>query len=269
MKEIPTETHDIVLSSLPQSSWKQYETGLKKWWFFCADKGLDPYRPGIPGTLLFLTDEFNKGGSYGTLNSYRSTLALLAGPDLAKNYIIKRFFNGISKERPAKPRYDLTWDPKIVLDHYRELPKSYELPVKDLSQKLITMLALITGHRLQTFSLIKTENIRFQNDKVEIKIPSRIKTSGLNKEQPVLTIPWYKKEEKICVASALKAYLEKTRSLREGVENLFISLNPPFEPVSSQTLSRWVRGVLAKCKIDTSIFSGYSTRHASTSAAKR
>ena len=45
----------------------------------------------------------------------------------------------------------LTWDPKIVLDHYRKLPKSYELLVKDLSQKLIMMLGLITGHRLQTF----------------------------------------------------------------------------------------------------------------------
>ena len=156
-----------------------------------------------------------------------------------------------------------------MLDHYHKLPNSYELPVKGLSQKLVTMLALITGHRLQTFSLIKTENIMFQNDKVEIKIPARIKTSGLNKEQPVLTIPWYKKEEKICVASALKAYLEKTRSLQRGVENLFISLNLPFEQVSSQTLSRWVKGILEKCKIETSIFYGYSTRHVSTSAANR
>ena len=31
----------------------------------------------------------------------------------------------------------------------------------------------------------------------------------------------------------------------------------------------WVRGVLEKCKIDTSIFSAYSTHHASTSASKR
>ena len=60
-----------------------------------------------------------------------------------------------------------------MLDHYRELPKSYELPVKDLSQKL----ALITEHRMQTFSLIKTVNIRFQNDNVEIKILALIRNN--------------------------------------------------------------------------------------------
>ena len=76
-------------------------TGLKKWWFFCADKDLDPFRPEVPGTLLFLIDEFNNGGSYLTLNSYRLVLVLFAGPDLAKNYIVKRLFNGISNKRPA------------------------------------------------------------------------------------------------------------------------------------------------------------------------
>ena len=50
---------------------------------------------------------------------------------------------------------------------------------------------------------------------------------------------------------------------------MFISLNPLFEPVSSQTLSRWVRSVFEKCKIDTGIFSGYLTRHALTSSAMR
>ena len=50
----------------------------------------------------------------------------------------------------------------------------------------------------------------------------------------------------------------------------YLSHPPPlFELVSSRTLSRWVRSVLEKCKIDTSIFSGYLTRHTSTSAAKR
>ena len=185
----------------------------------------------MPGTLLFLTDEFNKGGSYGTLNSYRLTLALLAGPGLAKNYIIKRFLNGISKERPAKPRYNLTWDPKIVLDHYRQLPKSYELPVKGLSQKLITMLALISGHRLQTFSLIKTKYIRLQNDKVEIRIPAKIKTSGLNKKQPVLTILWCKKEKRFASPQLSKLTLKKPDPYGGALKTCsYLSLPPPPPP---------------------------------------
>ena len=65
MKGIPTETHNIVLPSLAQSSWKQYKTGFEKWWLFCTDKGFDPFRPEVPGRLLFLTDEFKKGGFMG------------------------------------------------------------------------------------------------------------------------------------------------------------------------------------------------------------
>lgn len=43
----------------------------------------------------------------------------------------------------------------------------------------------------------------------------------------------------------------------------------PFGSVSAQTLSRWIKFVLGKSGLDTSIFTAHSTRHASTSAASR
>lgn len=43
----------------------------------------------------------------------------------------------------------------------------------------------------------------------------------------------------------------------------------PFRKTSTQTLSHWVKDVLKESGIDTLVFSAHSTRHASTSAAKR
>ena len=50
-------------------------------------------------------------------------------------------------------------------------------------------------------------------------------------------------------------------------EFLFLAVRKPFVSVGAQTLSRWIKLTLAKAGIDIKVFSGHSTRHASTSAA--
>lgn len=53
--------------------------------------------------------------------------------------------------------------------------------MKLLSGKLATLLALATGHRVQTLSLVKIENIKLTKEGAEIKIPDNIKTSQRGK----------------------------------------------------------------------------------------
>lgn len=268
-KGIPVEAQEILLQSISDSSWKQYDSGWRKWWSFCIDLSLDPFEPEIQSVLRFLAKEFNSGASYGTLNSYRSALSMIAGSWLAQEDALRRFFKGIYRARPGKPKYDYTWDPKIILDHYRQSPENSGLSIKDLSFKVIILLALVTGHRMQTFSLITIENIRQSEDCLEIKVPQPIKTSRKGHPQPLLIIPFYKNESKLCVASTIQEYLQRTQEIRGNVKELFISYKKPYRRVSSQTLSHWIKNVLKNCKIDTTVFSAYSTRHAATSAANR
>lgn len=220
--------------------------------------------------LKFLTDEFqgNKT-SYGTLNSCRSAIALLRGPEVGEDARIKRFFKGIEKLRPNRPKYDSTWDPKVVLDHVSQWGVNEDISLKKLSFKLVTLLALITGQRMQMLGLINIENMSRTKEGIEIRIPDRIKTSRINKSQLTLIIPSYRENSKLCVVSALDAYLERTKDLRDIETKLFISFKKPFKAVSSQTLSRWIKNTLRDSGIDVNVFSAYSTRHAATSAAKR
>ena len=54
--------------------------------------------------------------------------------------IIYRFIKGIISLRPALPKQIAEWDPDIILDYLNNL--EYDLPLKDLSEKLIILLRL-------------------------------------------------------------------------------------------------------------------------------
>lgn len=168
------------------------------------------FDPDTQDVLLFLTEEFEKGLSYSTINCTRSALSLIVECDIATDHRIKRFFKGISNIRPARPKYEYTWDPNIIIDHFSRRPSNEELSLKELSKKLITLLAITTGHRMQTFSFIELDNIRILKEKIEIIIPARIKTSKRNASQPIVILPYYT-DKKLCVASTLLKYLESTK----------------------------------------------------------
>lgn len=101
-----------------------------------------------------------------------------------------------------------------------------QIPLKKLAYKLVTLLGLITAHRLQTFSLININNILILDDRLEIKITANIKTSGPNRKQPLLILPFYPKTE-IFPARTLMEYIDRTKKLRGEITKLFISFKKP------------------------------------------
>lgn len=101
-----------------------------------------------------------------------------------------------------------------------------------------------------------------------IKIPDRLKTSRIGKAQPLLIFKRFLDKPELCIFSLLRFYIDLTRGLRSDTcDSLFISYRRPYNPVASQTLGHWIKSMLDEAGIDVSIFSAYSTRHASTSFA--
>lgn len=270
-REVPEEALEVLIASLTESSITQYGSGFKLWWEFCTKKNLNCFETNADNVLQFLALLFHSGMSYSSLNTVRSAVALVAAPDIGQDYQIKRFFRGVFKLRPSKPRYRVTWDPCTVLSHLRTYPPNEQLDIKRLTYKLITLMALVTAHRVQTFSLIEVQDIRNLGDKIEIKIPARVKTSSPNNLQPMLLLPFCREDPQLCVASTLCHYVEKTEEARRsrGIDKLLITFKRPYKAATTQSLSRWIRSVLEESGIDTSIFTAHSTRHAATSAAAR
>ncbi|XP_057327244.1 uncharacterized protein LOC130668794 [Microplitis mediator] len=265
-RNLPAESLDILIASLTSSTLQQYNSALRDWWTFSQQKSRDPFATSATAVLEFLTYKFNSGASYGTLNSTRSAISLISSEYLSGNAYISRFLKGVFKLRPCKPKYESTWDTAPVLE---ELAKQHPLETLDLqalTNKTILLLALCTAHRSRTFSLISIDNLTTTPAGIEIKIPEQIKTSRPGAFQPLLILPFFKEKPELCAASAIIRYLKVTKALRGEEKKLFISIRKPYKAVSSQTIGKWIKSMLAECGVDER-FTGHSVRHAATSKA--
>lgn len=268
-KGISSNVVDIMMQSLSSNSFKQYEVYLKRWFEYCKIQNLSVFDASIPTVANFLAKQFEEGAQYGTLNSCRSALSLLLGDHLGQDERIKRFFKGVFRIRPPVPRYNETWDTSIVLNYLATVYPYENISLEKLSKKLITLLALVTAHRVQTMSKITIDNITFRTERIIIKIVDLIKTSRSGSCQPLLTLPYFLERPDICPAKCLEAYISLTNQLRKDTKHLFISLRSPFAAVTPQTLSRWIKDTLRCSGVDVEQFGAHSVRHAATSAAHR
>jgi len=228
------------------------------------------WTPDIRHCLCFLTDLYNCNLSYSTLNTARSALSSMLekidGISIGEHKLVVDFMKGVSRLRPAVPRYTVTWNPDKVLN----LLKSWQAnlcDVKQLTLKLVALLALTTGQRVQTLSRIKLSNIVWDSN-VQIVITDILKTTTVVKSNPVLLLPPYHDKE-LCPVSCLKQYVTRTKETRNEIDELFLSLSKPFKAVTSQTISRWLVIVLKLAGINVDKFHAHSFRHASTSKASR
>lgn len=255
-----------MLASLAPNSMKQYDVYLKKWWDFCNANSVNVYDASIPTVIYFLTQLFNDGCQYGTLNTCRSALSLVLGPVLGNDDRLKRFLKGVFRLKPPKPKYNVTWDTNLVLDNLSLWHPNEYLTLDKLTNKTITLLALSTAQRVQTLSKIKISNVQNCSQRLIIKIPDILKTSRPGYQQPTIHLPFFIEKPTICPATTLLCYIECTSSLRSS-DDLFIGIRKPFKSVGTQTLSRWIKRTLGECGVDTSVFSAHSTRHAASSHA--
>lgn len=143
------------------------------------------------------------------------------------------------------------------------------LSIEQLTLKTVTLLALISGHRVETFAKIKISNITEYEDRIEIRVSDKIKTTKINSFQPVIIAPFFKEKPALCLASAIKQYIQITSPTRNFEDYLILTHRKPIHKASKQTISRWLKQMLAKSGINVAMFSSHSVRHASTSAARR
>lgn len=237
-RDVPEIGLDPMLASLAPNTFNQYNAYYKKWWSFCNKLHKNPYNYSLELILSFLTNEYKNGASYATLNSQHASLSLIFNADHTDKAYLKRFLKGVYKKHPPKPKYQTTWNPAPVLNYLSSFHPPSEITICELTHKLVTLLALIIGHRIQTLSKIKVQNIINYDNKLEIRIPDLIKTSDRKNFQPLLTVPYFHENPKLCLASVLKAYIDRTAEIRpEGTEYLILTYNKPIHPASTQRIS--------------------------------
>ena len=174
---------------------------------------------------------------------------------------------GVFNLRPPIPRYEEIWDVRIVLNYLRQLSPAKDLPLKSLTLKVCMLVALVSGQRVQTLKKLRIDSLTIKASSIIICVKDLLKQSRPGNTGCVVKLLAYPPERKLCVYTYLKQYLSQTKLLRGSEKQLFVSYKRPHNPVSTDTLARWLKVVMSAAGLNTDIYKAHSTRSASTSAA--
>lgn len=258
-------------AGLSNSTHTQYGNHLSNFKRYCLEVGVTDYLSiDVVTGIEFLTSMFKRGLSFSTLNSARSALSQYVilknspGENFGKHPLTVRFMRGAFRLRPSKPRYSSTWDASLVLGKLREVD-NLKCSMKELSYKCVMLLALATGQRAQTISVLSLDTMVASNDRYVFHINEVVKTSRPGHTQ-VVEVRMFDQCVNICPLTCLQVYINRTKAVRGDYSRLFLSLVNPVKPVTSQSISRWLMSILRLCNIN-NVFKAHSTRSASASKA--
>ena len=259
---------EIILAAWRPSTQRQYSVYLSKWVAFCGKRHCDTFQSSIPQIIEFLTGLYQDGFSYSAINSARSMLSsiLITPRESGKEILIKRFLKGVFELRTPKPKYKTIWDVPIVLNYLKSLGSNDQLPLKVLTWKVVTLMALVSAQRCQTLHLLNIDFMDKTPETIVSYVNRKVKQTRLGSLGVKLSISKFRDDERLCVYSAVDTYLKTTEVLRTE-KQLFVSHVKPHKAVSKETISKWIKKVLDASGLDTSIYQAHSTRAASTSAA--
>lgn len=174
---------------------------------------------------------------------------------------------GIQQTRPQLPRYKETWDVSILLDYLSELMPLEQLPLRELTKKVATLLLLLMGQRVQTVHLLDIRNIKDNVAGLQIIFGDQLKQSRPGYHLNMITLPPYS-DEGLCPVATYRHYQKRTQSIRGQITQLLITSNKPTKAAKRDTIAGWVKETLGDAGIDITKFTAHSVRSASTSQAK-
>ena len=169
--------------------------------------------------------------------------------------------------KPPTPRLSSTWDVKRLLEFLTTLDPPAGLTLKMLSLTLAALLALTSSARAHELIKLDLDFVSVKNGSWEFSLAEHTKVSRPGHPPRKIYLPAFPGNPKICVVRTLQEYRSRTEARRQS-SRLLISFVRPFKPISSQTLSRWLRKTMQLAGIACH-FTGHSTRSATTSAAAR
>ena len=265
-KQLSEKSIDIIMASWRQSTMKQYSTYINRWISFCDERKIDTFQTPIEFVIEFLTELYESGLSYESLNSARSSLSNLCnkqdGYTVGSHPLVTRFMTGVFNLRPSQPKYLQTWDVNVVLHYLKTLSPVEDLSLKLLTYKLVMLVALTQASRTQSISFLSLQGMKIDSKSIVMFYSGLLKQCRKGKVNPFVQFHMYMQDSDICVYKTLSHYIHCTSSLRGLEKNLFVNYVKPYKRVVSTTISRWIKCVLRNSGIDIEKYTSHSTRSA-------
>eukprot|EP00112_Aurelia_sp_Birch-Aquarium-sp1_P014613 Seg317.5 transcript_id=Seg317.5/GoldUCD/mRNA.D3Y31 product="hypothetical protein" protein_id=Seg317.5/GoldUCD/D3Y31 len=271
---ISSEIADVIMFSWRGSTKKQYNVYINQWIQFCSERTCDPLHPTVNNVLFYLHSLYEKGLSYSALNTARSAISNIDSnyiqpnhTSIGKHPLVCRYLKGIFNKQKPVPKFNTIWSVDLVLDYLSLLWPLVKITLKELTLKLVMLIALTTGQRCQTQTYLDISNPYMKKNEscIEFALTEHLKQDRPGKVFGNVRLYKYPIKER-CVYETLEFYLKATEDSRNSTR-LLVAFIKPYQAATSSTIGRWLKTVLAAAGIDTNVYSAYSTRCASTSKA--
>ena len=134
---------------------------------------------------------------------------------------------GVYQLKPALLRYHEICYVDCVLTYLKTLTHVNTLSLRLLLYKLLVLLLLLTGQRVQTVHKLTIDNIKLTDDNVYIEVSELIKTSKLGRHIEPFNLSTFKEDSSLCIVLVLKEYLNRTSVIRKSTQ-LFLNCIKPY-----------------------------------------
>ena len=220
--------------------------------------------------LSFLASLVNDHNlKYRTVRVYASAISqthdLVGSLPLGELPVVKKFMKGVFRRIPPEPKICHTWQVQTVLDYMSSMGPVEGLTLKLLSLKLALLLALTSAARAHELKALNLDFVTRKEESWKFQLASHVKTSRPGHKSRCFLFKAFPGDPQLCIIKTLTEYTKRTASLRKSSQ-LLVSFIAPFDAISTDSVSRWIRQMLSLAGIDLA-FTSHSTRSAATSAA--
>ncbi|PFX20474.1 hypothetical protein AWC38_SpisGene15072 [Stylophora pistillata] len=238
----------LILQSWRKSTKQQYKPFITKWEQYCCQREINPFSATIEHGINLLAELYDTRIGYSALNTARCALFTVCFTSehytFGQHPLVCRFLKGNFECRPSLPMYQETWDIEVVLDYLAKLGPPVKLSFKNLTLKVVKLMALHSGQRRETLHTLSIDYMQISSEKCVFSINSLLKTSRLGKHLACVEFQAYAPDVSLCIVKHLQQYLKHTDTLHGNVEPLLISYSKPCKAVSPDTISRWIKATL-------------------------
>ena len=150
---VSREASNLIIKSRRLSSNSNYESAWGKWAGWCPERKINPFCSNRNQILEFLSQLFQNGLQYRTINNYRSAISAfhdhIQGKPVGKHPRICSLVAGVFNSRPPQPRYCFSLNVQAVTDFIKsKWGQNEDLSGKYLTYKLTMLLDLTSAFRV-------------------------------------------------------------------------------------------------------------------------
>ena len=161
---------------------------------------------------------FAAGKEYRTINVYRSaismTLPKINGVNVGQHPLVCQVMKGIFQKKPPLPRYSASWDVSKALIYIKSLGSNESMSLKQLSEKLVLLLALTSAERGSELAAHDLRFKRYHPEGVEFNLPELTKSVRVGKNVKVSFHASFPQDKLLCLCECLRAYEARTTTFR-------------------------------------------------------